>query len=207
MQTDEEHANINAAKWDRRSETYDEKRFNFMRFMQKRTVDLLSLTPGMALLDVGCGTGWAIRYAASLVGGQGRFCGIDISPGMIERAEAQSTEGTEFRLGDAEQLPYPDSSFDRIICTNSFHHYQNPLKVTQEFSRVLKAGGMLYVTDFTSDNLFAEMMDRRQRKREAAHVRFHNTKEFKEFFRKAGLNYCGTRTITITTMKVHIGQR
>ena len=207
MLTDEEHAKINANKWDHRAETYDEKRFDFMRFMQKRTVDLLSLTRGMALLDVGCGTGWAIRYAASLVGGQGKFCGIDISPSMIERAEAQSTEGTEFRLGHAEQLPYADSSFDRIICTNSFHHYQNPLKVTQEFNRVLKAGGMLYVTDFTSDNLFAEMMDRGQRKREAAHVRFHNTKEFKEFFREAGLDYCGTRTITITTMKVHIGQK
>jgi hypothetical protein len=66
---------------------------------------------------------------------------------------------------------------------------------------------MLYITDFTSDNLFAEMVDRRQRKREAAHVRFHNTKEFKEFFRAAGLHYCGTKTIAITTMKVHIGRK
>ena len=207
MRTSEEHGTINAAKWDRRAETYDEKRFGFMRFMQKRTVMLTGLTPGVALLDVGCGTGWATRYAASLVGGQGRFCGIDISPGMIDRAVAQSTEGTEFRLGDAERLPYEDSIFDRVICTNSFHHYQNPTKVAHEFSRVLKFGGMLYVTDFTSDSLFAEMIDRRQRKREAAHVRFHNTEEYKEYFKGAGLDYCGSKTITITMMKVHIGRK
>jgi len=207
MRTSDEHGKINAAKWDKRAETYDQKRFDFMRFIQKRTVDLIGLKPGMALLDVGCGTGWATRYVASLAAGQGRFCGIDISPGMIERAEAQSTEGTEFRLGNSEQLPYTDGSFDRIICTNSFHHYRDPLKATQEFSRVLKIGGMLYLTDLTSDTLFLELIDRRQRKREAAHVRFHNTKEFKEYFRETGLEYCGAKMIAITTMKVHIGRK
>jgi len=207
MGTGDEHGDINARKWDRRAETYDEKRFAFMRFMQGRTIDLMDLKPGLAVLDVGCGTGWAIRRAADMARGQGKFCGIDISPGMIERAVARRGEGIEFRTGNAEQLSYPDGTFDRIMCTNSFHHYQNPQRAVSEFSRVLKPGGRLFITDLTSDGPIAKLMDRRQRKREPAHVRFHDTAEFKEYFSRAGLHYRETRTITITMMKVHIAQK
>ena len=62
-----EHNRLNEEKWNSRAKTFDDRRFNYFRFMQKRLVSLLDLKENQHLLDLGCGTGWAVRYAASLV--------------------------------------------------------------------------------------------------------------------------------------------
>lgn len=62
-----EHDRLNEEKWNSRAKTYDDKRFNRFRFMQKRLVSLLNLKENQNLLDLGCGTGWAVRYATSLI--------------------------------------------------------------------------------------------------------------------------------------------
>jgi ubiquinone/menaquinone biosynthesis C-methylase UbiE len=209
MPIDDKHGNLNAEKWNARAETYDQRRFDFMRFMQKRTIALVALKPGISLLDIGCGTGWAMRYTAKLLDGKGNFHGIDISPRMIERAIEQTSQESniQFHVANAEALPFPDESFDVLLCTNSFHHYKNPIEVLVEMKRVLRPDGMLYVTDLTRDSLLGKLLDDRYRKKEQAHVKYYSTKEYQHMFAEAGLEYIKTKTITITTVKVHIGKK
>jgi ubiquinone/menaquinone biosynthesis C-methylase UbiE len=112
MDEETEHTRLNEEKWDGRAKTFDERRFNYFRSMQKRLVSLLDLKENQHLLDLGCGTGWAVRYAARLVNECGEFYGIDISAKMIEKAKASSTDykDAHFYQTSAEQLPF-DNDF------------------------------------------------------------------------------------------------
>jgi ubiquinone/menaquinone biosynthesis C-methylase UbiE len=203
------HSRKNARKWDARAERYDRALLGLMKLIQRRTLALAALRPGMSFLDIGCGTGWAVRYAAHLLAGQGRFHGIDLSPRMIARAKENAGEGSDlcFQVGDAEALPFGNESFDLVICTNSFHHYRDPQRVLGEIHRVLKPGGELRLTDPTADDFVGRMMERRQRRKEPEHVRFYTSEQYREMFAGAGIEYLGNRTITITTIKVHAGRR
>jgi ubiquinone/menaquinone biosynthesis C-methylase UbiE len=209
MNEDQKHLQINAQKWNLRAQTYDKKRFNFMRYMQRRTIDIMHITKGVSFLDMGCGTGWALEYVAKLAGNQGNFHGIDISPGMIEKARYRSRKNgaLEFRIANAEQLPFVEKSFDLILCTNSFHHYMNPEVVLREVLRVLKTKGRLYITDFTADGPISRLVNNRQKRKEVAHVNFYSTKEYQSLFVKAGLRYKDRHPITPLMMKIHVGEK
>jgi ubiquinone/menaquinone biosynthesis C-methylase UbiE len=202
------HSDLNARKWNVRAETYDKRRFDYMRFMQNRTIKLITIRYGISLLDIGCGTGWAVRKVAKLADREGTFCGIDISPRMIEKAMEQIPEGwdIQFQIASAEKLPFFSAKFDVVLCTNSFHHYKNPAKVLLEIKRVLKPNGIIYITDLTTDSYVAKMIDNRQRKREPEHIKFYNSLEYKKMFSEAGIIYLKAMTIALTMMKVHIGK-
>ncbi|MGB7900958.1 MAG: methyltransferase domain-containing protein [Halobacteriota archaeon] len=75
-------AKQNEELWDSRAETYD-TRFSFTRWTQRKLVSLLQLGDNPYLLDLACGTGWALRYAANRTNGQGEFYGVDNSSKMI----------------------------------------------------------------------------------------------------------------------------
>ena len=76
----------------------------------------LELCDGVSLLDVGCGTGDDVRDLAQLVGPRGRVVGVDVSGAMIAEAKkrhATSELPVEFVEGDAQDLTFPEASFDR----------------------------------------------------------------------------------------------
>jgi ubiquinone/menaquinone biosynthesis C-methylase UbiE len=95
-----------------------------------------------SLLDVGCGTGNVL----ALLPAAKRLCGIDLSDKMIDVAHKRMPEA-ELCAGDAERLPWDESTFDVVNCTDSFHHYPDPLKVLCGMRRVLKPDGRLIITD------------------------------------------------------------
>jgi len=207
-----DHDELNAKKWDSRAETYDEKRFDYFRYMQKRLIALLPLKENLYFLDSGCGTGWAVRRVASLVNQRGEFYGIDISPNMIEKAKEHSQEysKTYFNKANAGALPFQDTFFDLIICTNSFHHYLHPVRALQEIFRVLKPGGRIYIMDVTADGFITKMLDKVLKKREPEHVKFYSTQEYHHLFTGAGLEHIATQSILSPLnvhMKVHIGEK
>src|SRR3989442_9061183 len=77
------------------------------------------LAPGERVLDLGSGAGTDSLVAAQMVGEQGRVSGIDMTSAMLAKARAAAAEmgltNVEFVEGEAEQLPFPDESFDVAV--------------------------------------------------------------------------------------------
>jgi ubiquinone/menaquinone biosynthesis C-methylase UbiE len=202
-----EHNRENEQKWDIRAETFDEKRFDYFRYMQKKLISTVNLQKNTNFLDLGCGTGWAVSYVATLLKGQGSFIGIDISGRMIEKAKENTLglKSIRFYRASSEELPLENDFFDNVICTNSFHHYLNPVKALTEVYRVLRQKGRIYILDVTADDFFIKWIDRRFRKKEKEHVKFYSTTEYKSMFSQIGLKYIKSKSIY--PLKVHIAEK
>jgi ubiquinone/menaquinone biosynthesis C-methylase UbiE len=200
-------AKQNEELWDSRAETYD-TRFSFTRWTQRKLVSLLQLGDNPYLLDLACGTGWALRYAANRTNGQGEFYGVDNSSKMIAQAQAksQSCGSLHFYKARVEALPFDDDFFHVVMSSNAFHHFSNPEKALREANRVLKPRGKLYILDITANNAFMRLVDRFSRKVEPAHVKLYSTKEFQALFERAGLCYITSKRI-IPAIEVHIAEK
>lgn len=109
----------------------------------------LRKAPFSDLLDVGCGTGPMIELLAREYPDI-RLTGLDLTPKMIETAQAKGIPNARFLVGDSENLPFEANSFDAVICANSFHHYPNPQAFFDGVRRVLRPGGRLVLRDYTS---------------------------------------------------------
>ncbi len=200
--------NLNAEKWSRRSLNYDNRKFGYFRYMQKKTIYATGLKEGDIFLDIGCGTGWAVLYASTIVKESGFCYGIDISHAMIEKAneKAGNYKNVKFQEAGSENLPFEDNFFNTIICTNSFHHYPHPEKAVIEMNRVLKNYGRVYIADVTADSFITRWADRYTAKKEKEHVKFYSTDEFSLFFNNAGLYYLESRRLT-GPIKIHTGEK
>lgn len=201
---------INEKKWDAQSDNYDHKRWTkFFRSQQKYLIDLLQLQPDQTFLDIGCGTGWAVYYAASQIT-SGNVYGLDLSGEMIEKAKITTSEFTnvQFLKSSAENIPLEDKSVDYAICTNSFHHYKKPLTVLREIFRVLKPSGKIYILDLSSDEFFGKIINKFNKITDSGHVNLYSSADFKELFTDSGLNHVEdfeTGKIGPFHWKVHIG--
>ena len=152
---------------------------------QMGTLVALELQPSDELLDVGCGTGAAVRNAASLVT---RAVGLDLSPGMIEEAQrlAGQLDNAAFELGDAEALPFADGAFSAVLCSSSLHHYPQPEKAVHEMARVLAPGGRVAIGDSNPEQLIVRIVDRRFKRKEPGHLGFRSPQEIARFLAEAG---------------------
>jgi ubiquinone/menaquinone biosynthesis C-methylase UbiE len=105
--------------------------------------------PG-AILDVGCGTGKLLKSARSRFP-DARLVGVDAAEEMVKYAQATSPAGTiEFRQAMAEELPFPNGSFDLVFSTMTFHHWQDQARGAAEVARVLTPGGRWLLADFVA---------------------------------------------------------
>lgn len=208
MDPNTKHARLNEDKWDSRAATYDQMRFSYFRWFQRRVIRLIDLKPGFHFLDIGCGTGWAVRYVARLLHDEGEFYGIDLSGSMIETAQAHAGDfsNVHFYKANAEQMPLESGSVDGAICTNSFHHYLDPAKVLAEIQRVLAGEGRLYILDLITDDFLLRWIDGLTRRWEREHVKFYSSREFQTMFAAAGLRYL-KRKLVVYPVKVHIGEK
>jgi ubiquinone/menaquinone biosynthesis C-methylase UbiE len=118
------------------------------RSIAQQAIARMALQPGDRVLDLSCGAGWATRLLAQAVaGGQGMAAGLDISQEMIARARAASraVENALFAIGAAEEIPWRDEYFDRILSVESFYYYPDQEAVLRELHRVLVPGGLLFI--------------------------------------------------------------
>jgi len=122
------------------------------RAMRAATADLAHITPGDAVLDVGCGTGDLTMAARARAGAAGTVHGIDAAPAMIAAARGKAARAgyaIDYRVAAVEALPFPDATFDVVVSSLMMHHLPNDLKhrALIEMRRVLKPGGRLLVVD------------------------------------------------------------
>jgi SAM-dependent methyltransferase len=109
------------------------------------------LSPGLALLDVGCGPGTITSEFAERLA-PGRVVGLDASTDVIEKARADfRRENLEFITGDAYALPFADDTFDIVHAHQTLQHVADPVAVLREMRRVAKPGGVVAVRDVDYD--------------------------------------------------------
>ena len=142
------------ASYDKRSPTYDN--FVWARDNAKQTVDYCPPAVGDAVLDVATGSGVIAFYTAALVGPQGSVTGIEISQGMLTRCNEKLQESNlsnlNFRYADAEDLPFPPNSFDRIYCGSAFFWMSHPLAALRHWFELLKPNGQIGFTAWPANS-------------------------------------------------------
>jgi len=105
--------------------------------------------PGEHVLDVACGTGIVARQLAPRVGVQGSLIGLDLNPDMLSvgRAAAERVGlAIEWHTGRAEKLPFPEGSFDLVMCQFGLMFFADRRQALTEMHRVLKTGGRLVLS-------------------------------------------------------------
>lgn len=129
-------------RWDIYAPYYD--RFIALTAPRRRSIELARIQPGERILVCGCGTGLDLPLLPTGI----EIDAIDFSPGMIEQARAKSA-GLNIRLQtmDAQNLQFPDATFDVVLLHLIIAIVPDPLRAMQEAVRVLKPNGRIALFD------------------------------------------------------------
>jgi ubiquinone/menaquinone biosynthesis C-methylase UbiE len=117
----------------------------------EKTMRRMEMRPGERILDLGCGSGWATRLLARMVGegpqGFGQVVGVDISDEMVHQARAASKEfdNVMFVVGSAAQIPWEENFFDKVLSVESFYYYADQDRALMELFRVMAPRGRLFI--------------------------------------------------------------
>jgi ubiquinone/menaquinone biosynthesis C-methylase UbiE len=119
-------------------------------------VETAQIPAGAKVLDIACGRGAVLFPAAERVGPDGHVIGIDLAEGMARETQMEiqrrGLKHAEARQMDAENLTFPDSSFDFVLCGFSLQFFPHLTQALSEFRRVLKLGGRIAVTTWSGDD-------------------------------------------------------
>lgn len=132
--------------WEKQAPHYDRQ----MRFWERRLFgDARAWACSQAtgdVLEIAVGTGRNLPFYPD----GSRLTGIDLSPAMLEIARKRADElgrEVDLREADAHALPYPDASFDTVVCTFSLCNIPDEHRAIAEMHRVLRPGGLLILAD------------------------------------------------------------
>jgi ubiquinone/menaquinone biosynthesis C-methylase UbiE len=181
--------------FDRHAASYEtHRRWHNVREPQAVALELLERGADDRLLDVGCGTGAAVREAAPVVA---RAVGLDLAPGMVEQARTLAADfpDSELVVGDSEALPFADGEFTAVLCSTSIHHYPHPDKAVAEMARVLAPGGRVAIGDANRDRFLIKVLDRISRRLQRSHVRILSSAELSDYLAEAGLRRTGAHSL------------
>jgi len=124
-------------------------------YWRYRLVKLIQPLANYNILDVATGTG---DVAFKLSPKSKSITGIDIASKMIELANVKrikkNAKNTNFLVGDAENLPFSDNSFDLVTISYGYRNISNQVKALKEFNRILKMNGKLYILEFSEPTNF-----------------------------------------------------
>jgi SAM-dependent methyltransferase len=123
--------------WETRAGFYDDRFGALTARTAEPLLDAIGARPGLTLLDVATGTG-AIAGAAAARGLS--VTGIDFAPSMVALAAARRPAAT-FLVGDAENLPFANATFDLVTCAFGLLHLERPDEAIAQAWRVLRQGG------------------------------------------------------------------
>src|ERR1035437_2029302 len=149
------------------------------------------------ILDVACGDG---AFSLKIAERAGTVYGIDASSTAIDDAKSLSHKlkiDCNFRSGDAEDLPYPNNFFDKIVCSSALEHFKHDLQALSEMNRVLKPHGKLILT---ADSFTAPVGATTKEKHKHVHqvASFYTEATLKERFERTGFGTARSRYLLST---------
>lgn len=124
--------------------------------VREMMVDLLQLTPGQRVLEIGCGTGRDSFRLARRLGPDGALFMQDLSPKMVYHCRAKMGELTKehgftcdlhYFISNASYLPFPDGFFDAVFHFGGFNEFGEQERAAREFARVTRQGGRVLFGD------------------------------------------------------------
>jgi ubiquinone/menaquinone biosynthesis C-methylase UbiE len=118
----------------------------------RKIVNLINPEKHNHILDVGCGAGDILMEIEKQKQFNLKLFGVDASNYMVERSRKRVLSGTVIENAVSEKIPYDNSSFDKIICSEVLEHVEDLGKSLSEISRVLKVGGS-FVFSYPNENL------------------------------------------------------
>lgn len=202
------------------------------RLWKSHAINLAQVRPGMRCLDLAAGTGDLSAKLARRIGPQGLVVVSDINPAMLGRGRDRLIDeglvgNTEFLIANAERLPLPDNSFDRVTIGFGLRNVTDKQQALNEMFRVLKTGGRALVLEFSEvkpawfrpiydfhsfkvlpklGSLFAGDADSYQYLAES--IRKHPPQdELRAMMEKAGFARCDYRNLTGGICAIHSGYR
>jgi ubiquinone/menaquinone biosynthesis C-methylase UbiE len=155
-----------------------------------RLIELGEWDKQQQALDIATGGGHTALAVAPHVA---QITVSDLTPTMLATARAfilsQGVTNAVFVEADAESLPFPDASFDRVTCRIAPHHFPNIAQSVQEVSRVLKPNGLFLLIDniAPSDPELDYFLNTIEKWRDPSHGRACTSEEWQTFFSQAGL--------------------
>jgi arsenite methyltransferase len=169
----------------------------------------LELQPGLSVLDVGSGPGYMAMELARRVGPAGKVTGVDINAEFVAGASERARENNlamEFVRSEFPPLPFPDGSFDRVLCKNVLEYVDSAGATVAEMARVARKGGIVVAIDSDWDMLALDLpeqvMERSERIIAAAKaVALKEPKIGRRLyglFREAGLNDVKAEIFAVT---------
>jgi ubiquinone/menaquinone biosynthesis C-methylase UbiE len=142
--------------FDSSASQYGKKNCSFFNYFGKRLVEQVPILANQSALDIATGKGAILFPLAEVIGSLGKVVGIDISQQMLKEtsldAQKQLMDWIDLVHMDAEQLDFPDHSFDFVFCGFALFFFPSIAKALSEFKRVLKPGGTLAVSIWGKDS-------------------------------------------------------
>jgi ubiquinone/menaquinone biosynthesis C-methylase UbiE len=181
--------------WERVADKYDSVWSSSTRQFIEPLLDATAVAAGMRVLDVGCGPGYVSAAAAE----HGAVpIGMDFSREMIGIAKGMFPR-IEFQEGDAQNLPFGDATFDRVLANFALLHLTAPERACTEACRVLKPGGKFGFTTWArvEENPFVKIVDDALQAHANLNVElppgppyylFENAEEFRSALERAGFD-------------------
>jgi ubiquinone/menaquinone biosynthesis C-methylase UbiE len=118
----------------------------------RELVAAMSLKPGMAVADIGTGTGYMLPYLSEAVGAQGHVLSEDIFPDFLEKAKNTAKQhklaNVEFIQGSETDPGLPENGVDVVLALDSYHHWNYPDKMLAALHRELRDGGRLVIVEY-----------------------------------------------------------
>jgi ubiquinone/menaquinone biosynthesis C-methylase UbiE len=149
---------------------------SFIRRIEWRSIiEWVDPKEGERILDVACGMGaWDLKLAKERC----KVCGVDRSEDEIKNAKRLAEMRglpCDFVIGSAEDLPYRENYFDKVVCSSSLEHFKNDVKALEEMHRVLKSNGTVVLT---TDSLTYPISDElKEKHRKNSYIMNYYTKE------------------------------
>lgn len=178
------------------AERYDTRWAHYIRATCQRTLAQVRLRASDRVLDVGCGTGVMLAELQRR-NDAARLVGIDLVPQMLDVARRRLPAAVALHLAAADRLPFDDASFDIVLSASVFHYLSDPGAALREWTRVVRPGGQLVITDWCADYLTIRILHRYLRRFRPAHQRAWRVDEMTRW-----LSGAGCRVDTIEKYKI-----